>query len=421
MLRHLPRNKKETIPSIEGKKEQKRRLQKLYAHSSWLKSRFAEILALFNASGYLGILHELLEKQFYRLANHLTAGQEINYRRFFNINHLIAIHTEKKRVFETYHQLVFEWLKEGKVQGLRIDHPDGLYDPTSYFEMICKQHPTVLIVEKILDYQEHLPTNWKVQGTVGYEFLNLLNGLFIEKKNEQKMTDCYETFIGMSIDFEALLYERKKWYILMHMKSELNALGEKLDRISESNPFYRDFTRGDLIRVLEEILACFPVYRTYIRADEEISNFDKDVIIRAVQRAKLKGIEVDPSVFDYVKSLLLRELPHPPSVWTDLIDFTLRFQQQMAPVMAKGLEDSCFYIYNRFLSLNEVGGNPSLFGMALHQFHHYNHEKLKRWPLGFLPTSTHDTKRSHDVRMRMNVVSEMPEKMEPGCLTLEKL
>lgn len=351
------------------------------------------------------LLHELLERQHYRLAYWLVAGQEINYRRFFNINELAAIHIEKERVLNTHHNLVFKLLKEGKVQGLRIDHPDGLYDPALYFERLQEHHPALVVIEKILDVNEPLPLHWKVSGTVGYEYLNCLNGVFIQKNNESLLDKIYSAFIGHETNFDLLLYNQKKWFILHNMGSESNILGWKLDRLSELDRYYRDFTRIELTLALREIIACFPVYRTYIQLNQEMDKRDKKYLINAIEEAKGKTPEISPSLYDYIRKICLFELE-------EGTDFIMRLQQHLAPVMAKGLEDSVFYIFNRFLSLNEVGGDPKAFGVTKVAFHQFNLEKQEKWPLGFLPASTQDTKRSEDVRMRLNVLSELPDKWE---------
>lgn len=354
------------------------------------------------------LLHELLEKQWYRLSHWIVAGQEINYRRFFNINELIAIHIENESVLKTHHQWVFNLIKEKKVHGIRVDHPDGLYDPTMYFERLKEKGVNFIIVEKVLDFNENLPDKWKVEGTVGYDFLNVLNGLFIQKKNEKAFTRIYNRFINTELDYDDLIYNRKKWYVRFHMGSEINSLANRLDEISEKNRFTRDFTRVDLSRAIQEVIACFPVYRTYVRAHEELNKKDILYISEAIEKAKDKAPEIDVSVFQYLSDVLLMKLGN----GEEIDDFVSRFQQITAPAMAKGLEDSVYYIYNRLLSLNEVGNNPKYFGVSKAEFHQFNVEKQKKYPFGFLATSTHDTKRSEDARMRLDVLSEIPSKWQ---------
>lgn len=399
----------------------KKRLQSLYESSEKVRTSIGQLLSLFNGTKgdykSFDLLHALLELQHYRLAYWLVAGQEINYRRFFNINELVAIHIENEKVLNEHHRLIFELVREGKVQGLRIDHPDGLYDPACYFEKIQEHKPAFVVIEKILDLNESLPSTWNVQGTVGYEFLNVLNGLFIQKTYETHFSKIYDQFIGHPTDFDFLVYDRKKWFTSIHMGGEINTLGWKLDQFTDSSRYYRDFTRVDLTNALQEVIACFPVYRTYVQPGEATTSGDKNHIIQAVEAAKHKNPQIPSSIYTFIHDLLLSELKEPSLKETD---FVLRFQQQTAPVMAKALEDSCFYIFNRFVSLNEVGGNPRYFGTPKSEFHQFNIKKLSKWPLGFLPTSTQDTKWSEDARMRLNVISEIPKEWKLHITAWEK-
>lgn len=359
-------------------------------------------------------LHAILEAQYYRIAFWKVAGQEINYRRFFNINELAAIHIEKEKVLNIHHAWIFDLVATEKAQGLRIDHPDGLYDPKVYFDRLRAHNPAFIVIEKILDFKEELPLKWDVDGSVGYDFLNVLDGIFIYKKNENKFDAIYESFIEKTIDVSALLYERKKVFSRFNMSAETHFLGSLLNRISNHNRYYRDFTCEDLTHAVQEIIACFPVYRTYVSPEEGIgkefvSKKDREVILQAVDMAKIKRPEIDISIYDFIKSILLFELEHiKEESYSLALDFLRRFQQITAPVTAKGLEDSLYYIYNRLISLNEVGGSPKYFGYSLAEFHQYNKNKQEKWPLGFLCSSTHDTKYNEDVRMRINVLSEIP-------------
>lgn len=381
----------------------KERFIAFYEESKSLQESIETILSHFNKEKEL--LHALLEKQFYRLSYWVVAGQEINYRRFFNINELVAIHIEKENVLQAHHQWVFQLLEEGQVQGLRIDHPDGLYDPSQYFERIRQKKAEIIWIEKIVDFGETLPQRWDVDGTVGYDFLNILSGVFIQKDNEQKITEIYNRFIHNGLGFKKIHYERRKQYIVLQMSSEINFLGALLDKISDKDLYFRDLTKIDLTKACLEIVACFPVYRTYIKPDLEIRTQDRNNVLAAVEMAKKKAPEVDSLVFDFIQKLLLLEYSESKDL---AVDFLLRFQQLTPPVMAKGLEDSTFYIYNRLISLNEVGGNPHYFGYTPEEFHTFNRQKLSRWPLGLLPSSTHDTKYSEDARLRIHALSELP-------------
>lgn len=403
----------------------KNRLVDLYRASPFVRLRIEEIIAQVNGKKgdpqSFNELDKLLEKQFYRLGHWVLAEKEINYHRFFNINDLIAIHIEKENVFRAHHRLCFDLLSSKKVQGLRIDHVDGLYDPQQYFARLQEKHPAFVMVEKILSYKEKLPENWDVDGTVGYEFLNLLCGLFVRKKNEKAFTAIYKKFINAVLNFEEELYERKKRYVFLYMTNETFFLGEQLSELANKNRYYRDFTRIDLTYALREIIACFPIYRTYIKEGGEITKTDRASIEHAVNKAKTKTPDIDPSVYQYLHDLLLLELPGSAEEdRTSAIDFLMRFQQLTGPVMAKGLEDSTFFIYNRLISLNEVGGCPQCFGRTRAEFHAYNKEKLSKWQLGLLPTSTHDTKTSEDVRLRLHVLSEMPQEWRASVLQWKK-
>lgn len=354
-------------------------------------------------------LDKLLEAQHYRLAYWKVAAHEINYRRFFNIHELAALRIEDQNVLKKHHEWIFDLVSSGKVQGLRIDHPDGLYDPVTYFKRLQENKPILTVVEKILDRKEELPSAWQVDGTVGYEYLNLLTGLFVRKKSEDAFTKIYEDFIGEKIDFEQHIYQSKKYFAEVEMVSEVEALGLALDRISEHDPQFRDFTRIDLTRALSEVIACFPVYRTYIAPEGRVSRRDARYITNALHRARAKDPNLDPSIFDFLEKVLLLKLPQKSRAYRE---FILHFQQLTGPLMAKGLEDTAFYRYNRFIALNEVGGDPEHFGTSIPDFHKFNQHKLQKWPYGLLASSTHDTKRSEDVRMRLAVLSEIPDRWQ---------
>ncbi len=411
----LSRLEKEEVQKITKIEAQKKCLVDLYNRSEYIRKRFEEQLLCINGNkddpASFDALHELLEKQFYRLSYWGVAGQEINYRRFFNINDLIAIRIENEEVLNTHHEWLFELLRNQKVQGLRIDHPDGLYDPVRYFERLQARGPEFVVAEKILNVKETLPENWPVEGSVGYDFLNLITGLFIQNHNEEQFDQIYEKFIGKDIDFKTLLYERKLAFIISEMAGEIHFLASLLDELSDKSRYYRDFTRIDLQHALVHTIACFPVYRTYITKAEGASKQDKAYVTQAIEMAKTKAPEIDPSIFQYLKGVLLFEYEHLGKDEAQAaMDIALRFQQLTGPVMAKGLEDSVYYIYNRLISLNEVGSNPKYFGSSKTDFHQFNKEKLSKWPLGYLATSTHDTKMSEDVRMRINVLSELAQK-----------
>src|SRR5487761_1092745 len=400
-------------------------------------------------------LEQLLSEQAYRLAYWRVAADEINYRRFFDVKELAAIRVELPAVFRTVHQLVFRFLQEGWVTGLRIDHPDGLLDPERYFASLQDEYcqmagcdekggddkgvrslfreappptdsgghkrvpgtflPLYVVAEKILGYDETLPASWAVTGTTGYDFLNLLNGLFVDGRQAAAMRSLYVRFTGQDRRFRDVAYESKKVILERSMSSELHVLARRLDRISESHRYSRDFTFATLHNALLETIACFPVYRTYVRpGSESVGDKDRRRITTALRIAKRRNPELDASVFDFVGSVLL--LDHPPHLSEQQRDerreFVLRFQQLTGPVTAKGIEDTAFYRDYPLLSVDDVGGDPEHFATPLDQFHRRNRERSERWPHAMLATSTHDTKRSEDVRARINLLSECPDEWE---------
>jgi (1->4)-alpha-D-glucan 1-alpha-D-glucosylmutase len=354
-------------------------------------------------------LHALLEAQAYRLAYWRVAQDEINYRRFFDINDLAALRMEDERVFDETHALIRRLVAEGHVQGLRIDHPDGLYDPRAYFRHLqetCKPAPYV-VVEKIVAPFENLPQEWAVHGTTGYRFANVANGLFVDASCEDRLTRTYEGFIGEPADFEEIT-QRARWHILRTaLASELTVLTSRLARISRASRNTRDFTFTTLRDGLAEVISNFPVYRTYI--DDEVGAADRRYIEWAVTRARADSRAADVGVFDFIKSALLGELPaRSPALAAAVRHFARKFQQLTSPVMAKGIEDTALYRYNRLLSLNDVGGDPTEFGFPVAKFHRASAHRARHWPHTMLATSTHDNKRSEDVRARIDVITELP-------------
>ena len=402
----------------------------------------------------LNRLHRLLEQQAYRLSNWRVASDEINYRRFFDVNDLVAIRVEDARVFHDTHALVMDLIGKGWVQGLRIDHPDGLYNPAAYFQRLqseaakrldwpipltpwtlnAEDMPLYVLIEKILAPFERLPQEWAVHGTTGYEFTNLVTGIFIKQDKEAEFSRLYDRLLEQRMDFDLLIYRAKKLIMKTTLNSELGVLTQQLNRICKQNWSFRDFTLHNLREALMEIVASFPVYRTYVTA-EQTSKKDREYVDWAVRLAKRRSRAIDTSIFDFIRSVLLQEAS-PEGFKTSasgkeepsgglapddetrqpiqpfgqvMTRFAMKFQQYTSPVMAKGVEDTSFYRYNRLIALNEVGGDPRQFGVSLATFHHQNSERARRMPLTLLATSTHDTKRSEDVRARLSVLSEMPE------------
>ncbi len=400
----------------------KNRLARLCAESSEIvraiDGRVREVNGEPGVAESFGALHQILEEQAFRLVYWRVASDEINYRRFFSVNDLAGIRVEDEQVFDETHQLVLDLVRQGKVDGLRLDHPDGLHDPAGYFRKLQQKagealdasegEPLYVLVEKILAPHEGLPEDWPVAGTTGYEFANLVNGLFVDSANEAGMEGVYRDFLGRTVDFEELLYDCKKAVMRGELASELNVLSRRLLWISEYGRRTFDFTINVLRDALTEIVAAFPVYRTYITRDG-LSEQDRRYVDWAVARAKKRSTAADTSAYDFVHDVLLLNLEGPEEYEALAVAFVMKFQQYTGPVMAKGMEDTALYIHNRLVSLNEVGGEPERFGISIAAFHHLTAEKAKRWPHAMLSTSTHDTKRSEDVRARINVLSEMPE------------
>jgi (1->4)-alpha-D-glucan 1-alpha-D-glucosylmutase len=455
-LEHLPPTtelRPELIAERYREKEViKRRLHSLYQNSSAIREFIDANVAVFNGtpgdSHSFDQLDALLQEQVYRIAHWRVATEEINYRRFFDINSLGAIRVEESAVFAETHRLVFSLVAAGKITGLRIDHADGLRDPEEYFKRLQAAcflqryvsssdtvidedaihaeyvrlvaadpgyKPFYLIGEKILLKAEKLPEAWPVFNTTGYDFANQVNGLFVDTSHATRFEKLYTRFLGQRIDFQDCAYESKKLVMHQAMSSELNSLGNYLNRISEHNRHTRDFTLYSLIKSIVEVIACFPVYRTYINSFD-VPERDQQYIEAAISRAKRRNPAISALVFDFIRDVLLLRFTDDMTMkgkatW---LDFVMRFQQITGPVMAKGVEDTAFYRYNRLVSQNEVGGSPDRFGISLEAFHGQNIERCKNRPLAMLATSTHDTKRSEDVRARISVLSEIPELWHEG-------
>ena len=368
-------------------------------------------------------LDELLADQAYRVSFWRVAAEEINYRRFFDINDLAAIRMELPEVFDATHKLLLELVGARAVTGLRIDHPDGLYRPKNYFAKLqerCAQALGVslpsdgralyLVVEKILSGRETLPRDWPVHGTTGYEFGRLVTSLLVDRAHEDAFSKIYRRFIGHTIHFGHLVYAKKRLVMRLSLANDVNVLGSMLDRLSETNRWFRDFTLDALERAVIETIACFPVYRTYVTPDAPVTEAESAVIERAIAEAKRRNPAIEGSVFNFLRDILLFRFPEnlDDEARAAHAHFVLKFQQSTGPIMAKGLEDTAFYIYNRLAALNEVGGEPQQFGVGLEDFHARTAEVQRAWPATLLATSTHDTKRSEDVRARMVAISEVP-------------
>jgi len=456
-LEHLPlRTEKNGEKILERRREKeiiKRRLGDLYNKSGEVRAFVDENIRLFNGEkgnpSSFGLLDDLLNEQVYRLSHWRVATEEINYRRFFDINELAAIRMENPKVFREAHRLIFKLIREGRVTGLRVDHPDGLYNPSDYFYQLQRgcfiqfclreagspsdesafeekvsslydeaisrnpssplRMPLYIVGEKILTKSERMPEDWPLFSTTGYVFLNSVHGIFIDMKHEKAFDDIYARFIKEKIDYQDLIYEKKRLIMQTSMPSEINMLGHSLNRISEKNRHTRDFTLNNLTTAIIEVIANFPVYRAYV-TQAGVNERDRRYIEHAVGRAKRRNPALSATIFDFLGDVLLLRYPGDfnEADRMEWLDFVMRFQQITGPIMAKGVEDTAFYVYNRFVSLNEVGGYPERFGTSLETFHGQDIERTKFWPCAMITTATHDTKRSEDVKARLGVLSEIP-------------
>ena len=489
-LQHLPgATEQDQVKREERSREKeivKKRLSQLCLESPEIAGFIGENVAIFN--GNKGEPHSfdkldgLLQKQVYRLSYWRVATEEINYRRFFDINGLAAIRMEDPAVFEQTHALLFRLIREKKVTGVRIDHVDGLYDPLSYLQNLQKScclqlagtttsivaggeagpvtdtnpvigaiagagtgagadprarsadgqgaenlerlyrqiierdpvyRPFYTVCEKILMKGEQIPKEWPVFGSTGYDFLNQVNGIFVDTENAKAFDRIYDRYLGYRTDFTELVYEKKKLVLQVSLSGEANMLGHRLNTISEQDRLTRDFTLNSMVRAISEVIACFPVYRTYVVAGT-VREKDVQYIEAAVARAKRKNPAMNASVFDFLRDVLLLRFPEQAkqsdrAAW---LEFAMHFQQITGPVMAKGLEDTAFYVYNRLVSLNDVGGMPGRFGIPLEAFHGQNLERLKTCPHAMIASATHDSKRGEDVRARIDSLSEIPEQWQ---------
>jgi (1->4)-alpha-D-glucan 1-alpha-D-glucosylmutase len=357
-------------------------------------------------------LHELLEAQPYRLASWRVAPDEINYRRFFDVNDLAGLRVENPKVFDNTHRLLFELIREGKIDGLRVDHPDGLRDPEGYFQRLqggvtaLRGASTYLVVEKITASYEHLPSTWPVHGESGYHFLNVVNRLLVDAATKGRMDRVYRSFVDQDMEWPDVAYAAQHMMLRRALASELNVVATQLTRIAQADRHTRDFTHNTLRQTLAEVIACFPVYRTYV--GNSVTETDKRYIDWAIATARRRRAIGEGPAFDFVRSALLMELPvATESLQRQLRNFAMKFQQITAPITAKGVEDTSLYRFNRLTSLNEVGGEPDSYGSTVRAFHADSQYRARFWPHEMLATSTHDTKRSEDVRARINVLSEM--------------
>ncbi len=464
-LRNLPARTETDPARVRERRREiqaaRRRVERLVRESNDVRKGVH--VALERTNGVRGrpasfdLLEKLLDGQPYRLSYWRVAADEINYRRFFDINELAAVRVEERPVFTAVHEVVLRLIKRGLVTGLRVDHVDGLLNPEKYLHDLQRECagavgraggaggggvvddtaapspdedgaagaggsvseagvrgelPFYVVVEKILGRGEELRREWPAHGTTGYDFAGALNGIFVDEANAAAFRDLYREFTGEAVDYDDLVYESKRLILRVAMSSELHVLSRRLERVASQHRFSRDFTFNTLHDALAEVIACFPVYRSYVRRRHtSVSPEDRAHILRAVRAAKRRNASLSESIFDFVAAVLLLEDAkglggHERA---ERRDFVLRFQQLTSPVTAKGLEDTAFYRYYPLASLNEVGGEPDHFGVPVAEFHRFNRARHATWPHSMSATSTHDSKRGEDVRARLDVLSEMPE------------
>lgn len=426
-VQELPDRSTPTSENIGERRQQREsiqeRLGRLYRDSPQIRNFIDDNRQIFNGKkqrpGSFLQLDELLRDQAYVLSYWQVANEEINYRRFFSISDLVGVRVEDPVVFDATHAAILRLIGKNAVTGLRIDHIDGLADPLGYLRKLqerltAEESPPpdssfYVIVEKILARGEALPRSWPVCGTTGYDFLNALNGLFVNPSGREALTSAYGRFLGVKPDYDLLVYNKKKQIMETILSAEMRSLGHHLRLLAEQDRYARDFPLSDLTQTLIETTACLPVYRTYLR-DFDILPAELRYVEGAVHAARRRNPRLNPDCYDFLEGVLsLREKSHLSSGQREArLSFVMRWQQFSGPIMAKGFEDTALYIYNPLVSANEVGGCPRNPDVPAATFHAYCSERMKHWPHAMNTTTTHDTKRSEDVRARINVLSELP-------------
>ncbi|MFK8183979.1 MAG: malto-oligosyltrehalose synthase [Phormidesmis sp.] len=409
-----------TFPALLGQQRRdqatfvKQLLWELYESNSEIQVFIDQNIEAFNGQPgkpkSFDLLDRLLLEQFYRLSFWKVGAEELNYRRFFTVNELICLKVDNAKVFDQTHALVEELVRTKKINGLRIDHIDGLYDPLGYLQRLSEKTKGVYtVIEKILELDERLPKHWPMQGTSGYEFLNYANGVFYQQQNQELFTRFYKQFSGLRSSYKKLFIEKKLLIADTNLVGDIDNLARFLKKVASQYRYGRDLTANGLKAAIKEVLVSFPVYCTYIN-QRGVSDTDLEYIREAIASARKRIPQLLNELELIEKFLLLEyEMSLPAEERSQWMHFVMRLQQFTGPLMAKGLEDTLFYVYNRFIGLNDVGGSPEKFGVALKEFHNYNQYQHEHWPHTLNATSTHDTKRSEDVRSRLSVISELPE------------
>ncbi|MGB7250995.1 MAG: malto-oligosyltrehalose synthase, partial [Phormidesmis sp.] len=414
---------KDSFPAVKGQQRRdqttfvKQILWELYESNVEVKAFIDQNIEAFNGQPgkpkSFDLLDKLLLEQFYRLSFWKVGAEELNYRRFFTVNELICVKVDSPRVFDQTHALIEDLVRAKQINGLRIDHIDGLYDPLGYLRRLNeKTNGVYTVIEKILELDEKLPEHWPTQGTSGYEFLNYVNGVFYQQQNQRHFTRFYKQFSGLRDGYDKLFLEKKKLIADNNLVGDIDNLARFLKKVSSHYRYGRDLTANGLKAAIKEVLVSFPVYCTYIN-QRGGSERDFNYINRAIARAR-KQIPQLLNELDLIEKFLSLEYEEtlPSEERSQWLHFVMRLQQFTGPLMAKGIEDTLFYVYNRFIGLNEVGAAPNHFGISLDSFHEYNQYQQEHWPNTLNATSTHDTKRSEDVRSRLSVISEIPEDWE---------
>src|ERR1700730_907980 len=410
----------ERRPQFESLRE---RLQKAVAGNKdvqrFLGANLADFAGQRRQPSSFAFLERLLAEQFYVLTYWQNVNEEINYRRFFTITDLVGVRVEDPLVFDATHGLIMRLAAQPPVDGLRVDHIDGVRDPLAYLNRLREQlakdaaldHPREIcvFVEKILARKERLPREWPASGTTGYDFLNALNSVFADRKGAKCIEEVYDRFVGKKLIYADLLYQKKKLVMSTLLGVEMRSLGHQLTLLADKDRYARDLSRSDLTQALFETTAQLPVYRTYIR-NLEVVREDAKVIEQAIEEARARKFYLQPTHFDFIRDVLLvRNRPHLLSDQREArLNFVMRWQQVTGPIMAKAFEDTFLYVYNPLISLNEVGGEPRPSAAVAESFSRFVADRRKRWPDSMNATTTHDPKRAEDVRARISVLSEIP-------------
>ncbi len=417
----------------------KQDLWRLYTSRDKIKAFLDENIRIFNGRrgdpASFEPLDRLLEEQAYWLSFWKLVNEEINYRRFFTISDLVGMRVEDPAVYDATHALLVRLMHQGQVTGLRVDHIDGLFDPAAYLERLhrdvtptenpaLKEQPGTpyIVVEKILASGEPLPREWRVCGTTGYEFVNAVNGVFVDGRGARALNDVYAAFIHTKPVFNDIVYRSKRLVMDTLFGGEMRSLGRQLGRLAEQDRYARDLPLAELDRALVEVTACLPVYRTYTRS-AKVSARDRRYVARALEEASRRDPSLSQEILGFLRSVLVLDAPGHLSArqHQERLAFLMRWQQFTGPIMAKGYEDTSLYVYNRLASLNEVGGDPEVVGVAPAEFHRLMAARLASWPYSLNATATHDTKRGEDTRARINVLSEIPARWKEKVVLWRRL